>query len=467
MNLPAVIDVFHSIPSSVPSTSQDLETSGGCLDASEVTQLCQRADVIALGEIMNANELFSDGDNRTKRIIAAFRKNKPSCPIEGHCPKIEGELLSRFIRAGVDSDHTEQTAATIRDKTSAGMFIQMQRKSVKQSTIDALRDSPLAGRYCFCTDDVMPDVLVGQGHLDFVLRKAVAFGLPVAEAIYAATYAPAQRMQLYDRGQIAPGRLADFIILDDLESFHIKEVYKNGELVYDAAHGLARRAELPAIDSSTLCSINRKVLTEQDFDLGCPDGTRDILVIEREETTTFTKAAIHPVAVAGGTLDFAAHGLTLVAAVERYGHQSPVRPGFLKNGLSQPGAICSSWSHDSHNLLVMGTSLPLVVRALNMVIERQGGIAMVDDGHELFVPLSYGGIISLRPMEDLARDIQGVRAWLRGHGYRAEEEVMNFAVLTLPVSPALKITDKGLVDVASKRLLDWRTYWLEADRNQQ
>ena len=162
MNLPALIDVFHSIPSSVPSTTLNLETSGGSIDAPEVTRLCKRQDVIALGEIMNANELFSPGDNRTKRIIHAFRKHKSSCPIEGHCPRIEGEMLSRFISAGIDSDHTEQTAASIREKASAGMFIQMQGKSVKQTTIDALRDSPLVGRYCFCTDDVLPDVLVDR-----------------------------------------------------------------------------------------------------------------------------------------------------------------------------------------------------------------------------------------------------------------------------------------------------------------
>lgn len=466
MDLPSLVDVFHSIPSSVPSTSLTLETSGGSIDAPEVERLCIRKDVIALGEIMNANELFSAGDNRTKRIIETFREHRPDCPVEGHCPKIEGEMLSRFIRAGVDSDHTEQTAASIKEKLSAGMFIQIQRKSVKESTIEVLKDSRLAGSYCFCTDDVMPDVLLSKGHLDHVLRRAIALGLPASDAIYASTYAPAMRMRLFDRGRIAPGRLADFIILDDLESFHIKAVYKSGELVYDAKRGLLKLMQPPIISDDKLHSVKRLPIAEQDFDLGCPDGTREILVLEREETTTFTRPARQLVSVKDTIVDFASHGLNILAVVERYGHESPIQAAFLKNGLTRPGAICSSWSHDSHNLLVMGTSLAFVVKAVNAVIGMQGGIAMVDEEGTLLVPLSYGGIISLKPMAELGQEILQVRQWLQGHGYKAEEEVMNFAVLTLPVSPLIKITDKGLVNVPRKQILDWRNYWLEEEGRQ-
>jgi len=463
MDLPSQIDIFYSIPSSVPSTSFALETSGGSIDAAEVVRLCQRKDVIALGEIMNANDLFSSQENRTKRIIDTFREHKPGCPIEGHCPKIKGELLSRFIAAGVDSDHTEQTAASLREKLSAGMFIQIQRKSIKQETIEVLKDIHLAGSYCFCTDDVIPDVLFTEGHLDFVLKRAIHLGLPVNEAIYAATYAPARRMRLFDRGQIAPSKIADFILLDDLVNFHIKAVYKAGVCLYDSGVGLLQRVELPIIANDCLHSIKRLPIAECDFDLSCPRGERDILVMEREETTTFTRLGRQKISVENGLVDFPSYGLNLLAVVERYGYESPIRPAFIKNGLTCPGAICSSWAHDSHNLLVMGTSLALVVKAVNAVIGMQGGIAMVDDEGISLVPLSYGGIVSLKPMAELSAEIQQVRQWLRSHGYRAEEEIMNFAVLTLPVSPIIKISDKGLIDVPRKCILDWRTYWMQGD----
>jgi adenine deaminase len=266
-------------------------------------------------------------------------------------------------------------------------------------------------------------------------------------------------MNLLDRGQIAPGKLADFLVIDDLETLHIKAIFKNGNLIYDSSNGLATPTKLPELDKKFLNSIKRKKIQASDFDLSCPDGKRDILVIEKDGATTFTKKGRHSIVVKDKSFDFFASGLNLIACIERYGKESPINPAFLKNGLKKSGAICSSWSHDSHNLLVLATSVELAVRAVNLVIENQGGIALVDEKSESFVPLAYGGIVSLEPMPILAKRIEGVRTWLKNHGYEANEEVMNFAVLSLPVSPELKISDKGLVDVLQKRILNWQTYW--------
>lgn len=459
MDLPATIDIFYAIPSSVPSTSQELETCYGFIDTQEVEELCKRKDIIALGEIMNANDLFSERDNRTKRIIETFKKHKSHCPIEGHCPKITAEQLSLFIASGVDSDHTHQSPASIREKTSAGMFLEIQNKSVNEETIKTLSDSRLQDKFCFCTDDVMPDVLFNDGHLDAVLRGAIQAGMNPLQAIYAATHTPAMRMRLFDRGQISPGKLADFVLLDDLQSLHIHSVYKAGKKVYDARQGLLPPLVVPTIKAKYLQSCRREPVTAGEFDLSLPSGEREILVMEREQKTTFTKFAKVKVTSTNNTLDYSSYGLSLLAVVERYGNNAPIIPAFMKNGLTKSGAICSSWAHDSHNLLVLATSVELAVRAVNMVLENQGGIALIDEGSEYFVPLAYGGIVSLQSMEVLSAHIRHVRSWLNDHGYHAQEEVMNFAVLALPVSPALKISDKGLVDVVSKTLVDWRTYW--------
>lgn len=459
MDLPATIDIFYAIPSSVPSTSQELETCYGFIDTQEVEELCKRKDIIALGEIMNANDLFSERDNRTKRIIETFKKHKSHCPIEGHCPKITAEQLSLFIASGVDSDHTHQSPASIREKTSAGMFLEIQNKSVNEETIKTLSDSRLQDKFCFCTDDVMPDVLFNDGHLDAVLRGAIQAGMNPLQAIYAATHTPAMRMRLFDRGQISPGKLADFVLLDDLQSLHIHSVYKAGKKVYDARQGLLSPLVVPTIKAKYLQSCRREPVTAGEFDLSLPSGEREILVMEREQKTTFTKFAKVKVTSTNNTLDYSSYGLSLLAVVERYGNNAPIIPAFMKNGLTKSGAICSSWAHDSHNLLVLATSVELAVRAVNMVLENQGGIALIDEESEYFVPLAYGGIVSLQSMEVLSAHIRHVRSWLNDHGYHAQEEVMNFAVLALPVSPALKISDKGLVDVVSKTLVDWRTYW--------
>ncbi len=459
MDLSSVVDIFYAIPSSVPSTSKELETCYGFIDAKEVEELCKREDIIALGEIMNANDLFSEGENRTKRIIETFKKYKSHCPIEGHCPKITAEKLSAFISSGVDSDHTHQSPASIREKASAGMFLEIQNKSINAENIEALSAPHLEGKFCFCTDDVMPDVLFTDGHLDAVLRNAIRTGMPPRQAIYAATHTPAMRMRLFDRGQIAPGKIADFILLDDVETLHIHSVYKDGKKVYDAKRGLLSPLPKPTIQQKYLQSCKRNPVSASEFDYSLPSGKRDILVIEREEKTTFTRIARQSVDSINNTFDFASYGMSLLAVVERYGNNAPIIPAFMKNGLTKSGAICSSWAHDSHNLLVMATSVELAVRAVNLVLKNQGGIALIDETEEYFVPLTYGGIVSLEPMHVLAGHIEHVRTWLQEHGYRAQEEVMNFAVLALPVSPELKISDKGLVDVVNKRLVDWRTYW--------
>ncbi len=456
MDLPSLVDVFYAIPSSVPSTSMELETNFGPIDAEQVKALCKRKDVIALGEIMNANDLFSESDNRTKRIIDTFKDQKPGFPIEGHCPRITGEMLSRFIASGVDSDHTQQTAASIREKISAGMFLEIQRKSVSKEVIDALKAPELAGRFCFCTDDVLPDMLAKEGHLDAVLSDALRLGMRPEQVIYAATYSPSRRMNLLDRGQIAPGRRADFVLLDDLETLRIRSVYKNGTLVYEQGSGLLARTKLPALKKEYLHSIHRMPLTAEQFDLSLESGERDITVIEREEGTTFTRFAKQHIHHGGGSFSFRQYGLSLIAVVERYGHEAPIISAFMKNGLTKEGAICSSWAHDSHNLLVLATSVELAVRAVNRVIAEQGGIALVDETEETFIPLPYGGIISVEPIAVLSRQIQQVRTWLVDHGYQAKEEIMNFAVLSLPVSPELKISDKGLVDVRKQQLVDWK-----------
>ncbi len=149
-------------------------------------------------------------------------------------------------------------------------------------------------------------------------------------------------------------------------------------------------------------------------------------------------------------------GFCILASVERYGKQSPVKPVILENGFRKKAAIASSWAHDSHNILVMATDGNLAAEAVNRVIDIGGGIVALDGDEIVEVPLSYGGIVSLESPEKLAERISLVRAFMRDHGYEADEEIMSFAVLALPVSPELKVTDKGLVDVRKSEVIEWR-----------
>lgn len=452
MDLPVLNDTFYAVPSSVPATSSALETSGGRIDEEETRLLAKDPRIRCLGEVMNAHDLLTEGDNRTRRIIKAFRETRPECPVEGHCPRLTGAELDRFIASGVDSDHTGQTPASIREKADKGMFLEIQYKSLTPENLEALR--PYAGFYSFVTDDVMPDVLVHEGQLDRVLRKAVALGHPVEEVVFAATYAPALRMHLNDRGMIAPGKLSDFVVLDDLDTFAIAQVFKRGKLVYDRDGGVRPTITLPSFGEDVLHAIRRKPVREEDFVLRIPNGEHAVLHIDHADRGTTTRRAVRTVRITDGT--YHAPDVSIVASVERYGHEAPVVPVPLLHGLSRPGAFCSSWSHDSHNLLVLASDPSWAARAVNLVIERQGGMAAVGPAGTLFVPLAYGGIVTTRPLEELAEGVGAMRRWLRAHGWQADEEVMSVCVLALPVSPALKVSDKGLVDVKEGRLVDWR-----------
>lgn len=452
MDIPVLNDTFYAVPSSVPATSSLLETNGGSIDAREVRDLAQDPRVRCLGEVMNAHDLLTDGDNRTKRIIRAFRGTRPECPVEGHCPKLSGADLDRFIACGVDSDHTAQSPASIREKAGKGMFLEIQYKSLSRENMEAL--APYPGFFSFVTDDVMPDTMTSEGHLDRVLRKAIRLGMKPEDVIYAATWAPAVRMRLFDRGMIAPGKLADFVVLDDLESLSIVQVYKKGKLVYDRDKGVSPSAELPAFPEAVLHSIQRRPVRPEDFRLTIPNGLHKIVHVDHAAPGTLTRKTVRSVEIADGS--YHAPDVSILASVERYGHESPIVAVPMLHGLSKPGAICSSWSHDSHNLLVMASDEIYAAKAVNLVIEGQGGIATVDEKGSFFVPLSYGGIVSLESMETLGEKIHRVRLWLREHGYVADDEVMSFAVLALPVSPEVKVSDKGIVDVRAGSLIDWR-----------
>lgn len=447
MSEDTVLDIFHAIPSSVPSTNEFLETSGGQIDAAEVRELLKQEKIIALGEVMNYHDVVSSKDTKIKRIIEAFREERPFAPIEGHIPNLTGVELAKFISAGIGSDHTQQTPDTIYSRINNGVLVQVQEKSIKKENIEVLKN--LDGNYCFVTDDVMPDHLYSKGHLNHCLKLAIELGLQPEKAIYASTYVPACRMNLTDRGVIAPGKKADFIILSDLNTFELEAVYKNGKQIKDEKQPLSNKPEYQ------IPSIALKEYSIDDFILKSDQDRIQLRVMERNATSTYTKEVIQEVTVKDGVVDWKSAGLCLVAVYNRYVEKTKPAIGFLANSFVKDGAICSSWAHDSHNLIVMGNDIEKMYQCLDTVVRNQGGMAVYNQ--ELtFLPLRYGGIVSLEPMQTLAEKVGMIRQEMTTLGYQSHNAIMSFAVLTLPVSPELKITDKGYVRVSTQELLDWK-----------
>lgn len=444
------LDIFYAIPSSVPATNDSLETSGAGIGEAQVRELARDSRVLCLGEVMNFKDLTSDGDALIKRLVGICKGKdiRDSMRIEGHCPKISGEDLCRFIYEGVDADHTQQTPGSVLEKTDMGMFLELQHKSLTPEVVDTVCRYGLYENVALITDDTMPDQLL-KGQLNRIVAHAVKNGMPVEKAIYCATFTPARRMHLDDRGMIGPGKLADFVLLRDLEHFQPAAVFKRGELVYGERLG----TDDASIPEAFYHSVNCNRAMEEDFRLKTdkPCSRVKVNVMKIQAHGTFTSRVIRELDVKGGAICWKEAGLSLAVMFERYGKNGNISFGLVEGALRKPGAIATTWSHDSHNLLVLGTCEQDMAAAQNRVIELQGGYVAAEHGRVTAeARLPVGGILYDGPVEELASDLGRVRQAMRELGYENNNEIMSMSTLGLPVSPELKLTDYGLLDVRSQ-----------------
>ncbi|RDY26366.1 adenosine deaminase [Romboutsia weinsteinii] len=452
------VDIFYGIPSSVPSTSRELETTGGEIKVREVEELLDYDKILCLGEVMNFKDLIEDGNSTINKIINRSREKKRNFPLEGHCPKIDGVDLSLYIYRGVDGDHTQQTVSSLEEKIKNGMFIEMQHKSMTKENIDFLVQNNLYEHFCLATDDVMADKLA-KGHLNLLVKEAVKLGMSLEHAIYVATYTPAKRMGLLDRGIIAPGKISDFVLVNDLEKFEIEFVYKDGEEVFSTLKGVKEEyfTNKSIFSEKLYNSINLKTITKEDLLVNVPESyknnvtCRTIIVSEK---TTFTEEGEITLSIKGNNLNWEDSNCALIAVFERYGKNNNVAFGLVQGEIIKEGAIATTWAHDHHNLMVMGRSMDDMILAVNKVISSKGGYVVANKGNILAeLKLPIGGIVSDEPIEVLGENLGKVRKAMKDLGYNHMNEIMSFSTLSLPVSPALKITDKGLIDVRNQKIV--------------
>ena len=452
----AVIDIFYGIPSSVPSTRPELESTGGIIREAEMLQLLERyPEVICLGEVMDFQRLIKGTAHDIQQSIASIRKNYPLAAVEGHCPDIEGRELAAVLYRGVDSDHCFQRLGSMKDRFKQGMFVEIQKKSVRPEIIDYLSEQDRDGLYCFVTDDVPPDILWEKGHLDHVVRKAMQQGLPLEKAIIASSYAPAKRMGFRDRGAVSPGKAADLLLLaDKSEAFQIERIFKNGReyqgktQASTANFGISFRKTLN-ITQNRISKDIFTVRTEQDImSVRCR-------VMHKSPNSTYTEARAIRFPVRGRLVSWQEEEVNLVHVLNRYSGRGEYACGFVSGEIFRRGAVCTSYAHDSHNLLTAGDNEDDMLSAMQWVIKHQGGICVVSQGQiKASLPLPIGGILSEEPMEQLSDSVKKLQQAMRKLGYRHPNPLMSFSTLTLPVSPALKISDKGLIDVRTTELVE-------------
>lgn len=449
------IDIYYGIPSSVPSTSEALETTGGVIDFASMKHLLEEKDVVCVGEIMNYRQIIRENDLEISRFLDYLRSERPGYVIEGHCPSLTGLDLAKFLYLGINGDHTEHTLEEVRQRIENGMFFEMQDKMLKEDVIAYIRDNHLFEYVSFVTDDTMADTLFEEGQLNAVVEKAIRKGFPLEQAIYCATYTPSRRMHLYDRGAIAPGLIADFQLLADPACLRPEYVYKNGAMIYSGEKGVTARAA-HRFPEDFYHSVTLPPLTAEDFSVSAPEGVSSVTVraIEVSRERTQTKEVSVTMPVRDGKICWQGSGCLLAMVIERHGKNGNIGYGFLTGDCLKEGAAATTYCHDHHNLLVAGANPEDMQIAVRRIRELNGGFLTVKDGHilaELALPVA--GLLSETSLADTAKDLGAVRRSLEELGYVHYNPIMSFGTLGLPVSPALKITDKGLVDVKESKIV--------------
>ncbi len=465
----AVIDIFYGVPSSVPSTSINLETTGGTIDLKELEELVNKyPEIICLGEVMNYRGLISDFPNivtgekdcKTLKLINYMQKQVPLAAIEGHCPSVRDLELAKLLFLGIDSDHCLQDIEGMRQRFANGMFVELQEKSVSPEIIEYLQSHDVEGLYSFVTDDVPPDILQDKGHLDYVVRKALKHGLSLEKAIIATSLAPAKRMGFHDRGIIAPGKIADFILLQDLSpDFKILSVYKRGVLFNsEIRHKTVHKFDPKFLDSFNLpvISISDTMYTLKVDPKFADRSTVKCRVMRKNSKNTYTESLTRSLPVSKGTINWSSPDadVNLAVVIDRYSGDAHTAQGLIDGVRLHNGAFCTSHAHDHHNILLVGDNIIDMKEALSWVIEHKGGMCTVSRGEIIAsVPLPVGGILSEAPMKELSKDVYSIQQSLGTLGIDHANPIMSMCTLTLPVSPELKITDKGLIDVVKSKVV--------------
>ena len=448
------IDMFYAIPSSVPATP--LETTGGSMEIADIDELMETEQMICLGEVMNYVDVIRDPEGKSNRILQHVRSRYPGLVIEGHTPKLLDLDLHQLIYAGIDSDHTHQSIEGLRARIAAGMFIEIQEKSMTPEVMDYLISHAVSEHFCFVTDDVMTDSLVETGHLDHLVRKAITMGMAPEDAVYAATFTPARRMKLDDRGAVAPNKTADYLLLSSLDSFAIEAVYKRGVQVYDRKQPRMQAVREPQFPAHFYRSVQLAPLAAADFAVpsALPDGRYGCRVMMVNNVSTFTKEKHLEAGVKDGLLQWQETGCGLIATFERYGKNGNRAYGLISGDTIKRGAVATTYSHDNHNLLVVGHNADDMTLAANTVIAEQGGFCVVCEGKVLaLLALPVGGILTEAPLSETAEQVLALRTAMESLGYNHYNPIMSISTHSLPVSPALKITDHGLIDVGAGKVV--------------
>ena len=445
------LNVYIALPSAVPATS--LETSGARLGPEDMISFVDKYPrrIIALGEVMNFPGVLNvDNELITKIEILRHKYKK----IDGHAPGLTGKELNAYIDGFIRSDHESTTAEEAMEKVSRGMQVLI-REGTAAKNLEALVKAVTVENhsfFSFCTDDREPQDIVEEGHIDFLIKKAIACGLDPVIALRMATINTARHYNLRSMGAIAPGYKADMVVVDDLKTFAIKMVIKDSEII---AEGGKVTAPLTGIHNNlpdTIGSVTIADFSIETFQI--PAAGEKIRVIGVRDGDLYTDPLTMDARIEGGlvTAD-PGRDLAKVVIFDRH-HGKNIAKAFARGFGIQRGAIATTIGHDSHNMSVIGMNDDDMFLAAKEVKNVSGGIVAALGGEVLAtVPLPIAGLMSNLELEDVIDQLSDLKAAIRKMG-TAKDILMILHFIQLAVIPELKVTDQGLVDVLKQDFVD-------------
>lgn len=438
-----LMDIRVQISSCVPST--DMETAGAELTANDIKGLMGHPSGIGLAEFMNYPGVIHR-DPAAMAKLALFEGGH----VDGHCPLLTGRDLNAYIAAGIRTEHEATSVEEAREKLRKGMRVLIREGSVSKD-LEALAPllTPLTSAYiCLCTDDRNPLDIAEHGHLDYMIRRLIELGVAPIAAYRAASLSAAEAFGLKDRGMIAPGKRADIVAIDSLSGCHAQMVWAGGRRV-DAAAFAAREA----IDPVGRNSVHAPSVTAANFRTKANRVQTDVIGIRVGQI--LTDHLREDIEIIGGDkAPDISRDLVRISVIERHGKNGNIATGFVRGFGLQAGAIASTVCHDHHNIACVGVDYGDMAVAANRLSQIEGGFVVVRDGvvlAELALPVA--GLMSLNSFEEVRDDLVDLRAAARSLGVTLEEPFLQLAFLALPVIPALKITDRGMVDVVKFEII--------------
>jgi len=428
------LEVFFMASSCVPASA--FESPRRPLELGDLEALMRRKRVLGLAEMMNFPGVIAGDDAELAKLALEGAEH-----VDGHAPGVLGKALQAYAASGIRSDHEMLTVEEGRERLRAGIWLLIREASMARN-LQALL--PLVteygpGRIAFCTDDRDPEDIADNGHVNGMVRDAVAAGIDPADAILMASFHPAQWHGLAEHGAVAPGYVADLLLLGDLEGFVPELVLKRGRRIDDVP-----AAEVPEWVRQT---VRLKPVTATDFAIPWEGGTARAIGLITDQVVT-ESLELEPRVVEGHAVSDPGRDLVKLAVAERHLGTGRIARGLVSGSGLQRGALASTVAHDAHNLVVVGADDDDMAFAAQRLAEVGGGIVVVDGGRVVAeCPLPVAGLLSDQPLDVVVAQSRACNDAAQGLGWVGATPFLTLAFLALSVIPSLKLTDRGLVDV--------------------